>query len=269
MRSPTQKLLTAEGAEKSRRDRTEEDLKAEYRKQNVLACFSLRCSRHSWQWSCSFVLFLVVACSVGIWGQSSSGSQPGGPPAGNSQPTSSGNSQKPDTSFPTPAPARPDLSPPRSDRVNASDLGTELGESSSKDTQGDVDAPENDARAHPKSAEAVADEAAATGSTNSVGEFHPWNPHKAGKDVEVGDYYFKRKNYKAAEDRYREALFYKENDAEATFHLALCLQKMERPREALEQYETYLKILPSGPHARAAHEAIEELTASAKARAAK
>jgi len=259
MRSPTQKLLTAEGAEKNRRDRTEEDLKAEDRKQNVLARFSLRCSRHSWQWSCSFVLFLVVACSVGIWGQSSSGSQP----------TSSGNSQKPDTSFPTPAPARPDLSPPRSDRVNASDLGTELGESSSKDTQGDVDAPENDARAHPKSAEAVADEAASTGSTNSVGEFHPWNPHKAGKDVEVGDYYFKRKNYKAAEDRYREALFYKENDAEATFHLALCLQKMERPREALEQYETYLKILPSGPHAPAAHEAIEELTASAKARAAK
>jgi tetratricopeptide (TPR) repeat protein len=147
-------------------------------------------------------------------------------------------------------------------------LGTELGESSSKDTQEDVDAPENDARAHPKSAEAVAD-AAATGSTNSVGEFHPWNPHKAAKDVEVGDYYFKRKNYKAAEDRYREALFYKENDAEATFHLAVCLQKMERPREALEQYQGYLKILPSGPHARAAQDAIDELTASAKTRAGK
>lgn len=153
--------------------------------------------------------------------------------------------------------------------MNASDLGTDLGESSSKDTQVDVDAPENDARAHPKSAEAVAEEAAAAGDANAVGEFHPWNPHKAGKDVEVGDYYFKRKNYKAAEDRYREALFYKENDAEATFHLALCLQKMERPREALEQYQTYLKILPSGPHARAAHEAIGELTAPAKTRAAK
>ena len=204
---------------------------------------------------------------MGVWGQSSSGSQPDSSPST----APAGKSQKPDTSFPTPtpAPARPDLSPPRSDRVNAGDLGTDLGESSSKDTQVNVDAPENDARAHPKSAEAVADEAAGTGSTNAVGEFHPWNPHKAGKDVEVGDYYFKRKNYKAAEDRYREALFYKENDAEATFHLALCLQKMERPREALEQYETYLKILPSGPHARAAHDAIDELTAPAKTRAAK
>jgi hypothetical protein len=44
---------------------------------------------------------------------------------------------------------------------------------------------------------------------------------------------------------------------------------MERPREALEEYQGYLKILPSGPHARAAQEAIGELTASAKARAGK
>jgi len=257
MRSRNQELLIAEGAEKSRGDR----------RGNVTACFSSRRSRHSWLWSGSLVLFLVVGCSVGILAQSSPGSQSDSSPSS----APAGKSQKPDTSFPTPAsaPARPDLSPPRSDRVNASDLGTDLGESSSKDTQVNVDAPENDARAHPKSAEAVADEAAGTGSTNAVGEFHPWNPHKAGKDVEVGDYYFKRKNYKAAEDRYREALFYKENDAEATFHLALCLQKMERPREALEQYETYLKILPSGPHARAAHDAIDELTAPAKTRAAK
>jgi len=213
---------------------------------------------------------LLLAGGGGVWGQSSSGSQPGGAaPASAPSTSGTGNSRKPDTSFPTPAPPKPDLSPPRSDRVNASDLGTELGESSSKDTQIDVDAPENDVRAHPKSAEAVAEEAAAPGSATSVGEFHPWNPHKAGKDVEVGDYYFKRKNYKAAEDRYREALFYKENDAEATFHLAVCLQKMERPREALEQYQGYLKILPAGPHARAAHEAIEELTAPAKTRAAK
>jgi tetratricopeptide (TPR) repeat protein len=265
MRSRTQELLTAEDAEKSGGDRKEEDRREENRKENGIERFSSRRSRHSWMGSGSLVLFLVLACSVGIWAQSSPGSQSDSSPST----APAGKSQKPDTSFPTPTPAKPDLSPPRSDRVNASDLGTDLGESSSKDTQVDVDAPENDARAHPKSAEAVADEAVAAGDANSVGEFHPWNPHKAGKDVEVGDYYFKRKNYKAAEDRYREALFYKENDAEATFHLALCLQKMERPREALEQYETYLKILPSGPHARAAHDAIDELMAPAKARAAK
>ena len=152
--------------------------------------------------------------------------------------------------------------------MNVGDLGTELGESSSRDTQIDTSEPENDERAHPRSADAVAAEAAAAGGA-SVGEFHPWDPHKAAKSVEVGDYYFKRKNYKAAEDRYREALYYKENDAEATFHLAVCLQKMERPGEALAEYESYLKILPSGPHAKDAHLAIDDLTQAPKARRAK
>ena len=153
--------------------------------------------------------------------------------------------------------------------MNVNELDPNLGESSSKDDQIDTSAPENDTRAHPQSADAVAEEEAAAGSVNSVGEFHPWNPHKAAKDVEVGDYYFKRKNYKAAEDRYREALYYKENDAEATFHLAICLEKMHRPGEAIEEYRSYLKILPSGPHAQASHEAIEGLTPPAKSHPAK
>ena len=92
-----------------------------------------------------------------------------------------------------------------------------------------------------------------------VGEFHPWDPHKAAKDVEVGDFYFKLKNYVAAESRYREALHYKDNDAIATFRLAVCLEKMGRPDEALEEYESYLKILPYGPEAKDAKRAIDRL----------
>jgi tetratricopeptide (TPR) repeat protein len=220
------------------------------------------------------VAFLLLACSVGVWAQSSSSNQSGNSQSGSSPANSpAGSSQAPDSSSSAPAtkPAKahvPDLSPPRSDRVKVDDLGSDLGESSSKDTQIDVSEPENDARAHPRSAEAVAEEAAAAGGA-SVGEFHPWDPHKAAKSVEVGDYYFKRKNYKAAEDRYREALYYKDNDAEATFRLAVCLQKMERPGEALAQYESYLKILPYGPHGSEAQKAIEHLTASAKGGPAK
>jgi hypothetical protein len=44
---------------------------------------------------------------------------------------------------------------------------------------------------------------------------------------------------------------------------------MERGGEALAQYEGYLKILPYGPHSNEAQKAIEHLTASAKAGAAK
>jgi len=78
----------------------------------------------------------------------------------------------------------------------------------------------------------------------------------------VGDFYFKRKNYRAASDRYREAIYYKDNDAVATFRLALCLEKMEQPEEALKEFESYLKILPHGPQAEEAHKAIERLTAT-------
>jgi len=93
-------------------------------------------------------------------------------------------------------------------------------------------------------------------------EFRYWNPHKAAKDVEVGDFYFKRKNYKAAEDRYREALFYKANDAIAIFRLAQCLDKMQRPGEAQQEYEAYLKILPNGPESEQAKKAIVRLKGS-------
>jgi tetratricopeptide (TPR) repeat protein len=237
MCSQDQKLLTAKGAKKGR----------EGRKENPRGSFSSGGSRRFLLW------FLLLGCSGGIWGQSAASPQSGG--ASNGSPPASAPAK----------PAKPDLSPPRSDRVNASDLGSGLGQSSSKDTQIDLSAPENDARAHPQSAEAVAAELAAGGGGSAVGEFHPWNPHKAAKDVEVGDYYFKRKNYKGAEDRYREALFYKENDAEATYHLAVCLQKMERRGEALAEYQSYLKILPSGPHAGEAQKEIERLNGAAKA----
>lgn len=94
-------------------------------------------------------------------------------------------------------------------------------------------------------------------------EFHPFDPHKAAKDIEVGDYYFKRKNYIAAESRYREALLYKENDAVATYKLAICLEKLSRPDDALAEYESYLKVLPFGPEAGEAKKAIERLKAPA------
>jgi tetratricopeptide (TPR) repeat protein len=82
---------------------------------------------------------------------------------------------------------------------------------------------------------------------------------KAMKDVEVGDFYFKRKNYHAALDRYKEALYYKENDAVATFRVAVCQEKMGDTEEARKYYEQYLKILPEGPFAKEAKESLERM----------
>ncbi len=155
------------------------------------------------------------------------------------------------------APRKPNLAPPRSDRVEASSLPDDVGNSSSKDTQIDLSPPPNDAKEHPNSGELLMDEGSSGGADTA--EFRPWDPHKAAKDIEVGDFYFKRKNYRAAEDRYREALVYKDNDAVATYKLALCLEKLDRPDEAIAEYQNYLKILPEGPEAENAKKSVERL----------
>jgi tetratricopeptide (TPR) repeat protein len=198
----------------------------------------------------SLLLVLVLSCCVAVWAQSPANSAPS-------------KAQPPDSPPSKPTTAQnPNLTPPRSDTVNANELGDEPGQSSSKDTLIDLSPPADDTKAHPLSSDALKDKQRPSGNSD-VGEFHPWNPHKAAKDIEVGDFYFKRKNYRAAEDRYREALFYKDNDAVATFRLAQCLEKMDQPNEARKEYESYLKILPHGPQAEAARKALERLKGTA------
>ena len=151
-----------------------------------------------------------------------------------------------------------------SDKAAAQSREASNEESSSLDTRVDTSPPKDDAKNHPRSKAAVADlDIPENIETSGVQEFHPWNPMKALKDIEVGDYYFKRKNYKAALDRYKEALYYKDNDAVASFRLAVCQEKIGDKAEAKKYYEQYLKILPEGPFAKDAHASLERL---AKAR---
>lgn len=135
------------------------------------------------------------------------------------------------------------------------------GRGSSKDNRIDLSPPEDDAKAHPQSSAALADAESAGLGSGGITEVRAWDPHKAAKSVEVGDFYFKRKNYRAAEDRYREALHYKDNDAVATIRLAVCLEKLGIFDDARAEYESYLKILPHGPESGEAQKAIERLKA--------
>jgi tetratricopeptide (TPR) repeat protein len=159
----------------------------------------------------------------------------------------------------------PNQAPPRSDQPAITDeTKRPANSSSSKDAQVDLSPPEGDAKDHPNSATAVQEAKDAAGlyegdEIGGVEEFHIWDPHKAEKDVEVGDFYFKKKNYKAALGRYEEALYYKYNDAVATFRLAVCEEKLGDPEEARKGYEAYLKILPQGPFSAEAHQALERL----------
>src|SRR5690242_14450693 len=111
----------------------------------------------------SFVclLSLVLSLSASLCAQSSSPSQQ---PA--QTPKSDSNNSKPSTT------RQPDLSPPRSDRINADAL--EDGTSSSKNTQIDLAPPPDDAKTHPKSSDILMDAETSPGSTATT-EFHPWD----------------------------------------------------------------------------------------------
>ena len=138
--------------------------------------------------------------------------------------------------------------PPRSDQL-APD------ESSSKQTQIDISPP-------------AEDEKQPSNNDSELSEFHPWDPHKAAKCIEVGDWYLKQENYRAAISRYQEALEWKPKDAEATYKLALVQEKSGDPTAALANYQAYLKILPNGPYAEKARKGIDRVKSKATPTAA-
>jgi tetratricopeptide (TPR) repeat protein len=153
--------------------------------------------------------------------------------------------------------------PPRSDTEEPK---TAPGESSSRDTRIDLSPPKDDDKSHPNTgavSPGFGDESA------DVHELHPFNPYRAVKDNEVGDYYYKRKNYKAALARYQDALAFKANDAVANFHMALCYEKLDQPDEAIVHFKEYLRILPQGPLAKDAKKALEKLGSAEKQTSAK
>ena len=121
------------------------------------------------------------------------------------------------------------------------------GESSSKDSQISTEA------------KRTSQPADAAGEPDDVQEMHPYDPHKAAKDVEVGQYYLKQKNYRAALERFNDALLYKPKDAEATIGLAETQDKLKLSTPAYENYRAYLELLPNGPMAKQAQEAVKRL----------
>ncbi|HEX5433074.1 MAG TPA: tetratricopeptide repeat protein [Candidatus Angelobacter sp.] len=142
---------------------------------------------------------------------------------------------------PSPTPAAvpsPSPGPPQA----AQPANAEPGYSSSKDSQIDFSA--GPPPSHP--------DLAARPTVN-------YDPHRAEKDIEVGNYYLKRKNYRAALERFQDALLYKPNDAEATYGLATTQEKMDLFSLAYNNYSKYLEILPEGPRARESDEGMKRV----------
>ena len=159
-----------------------------------------------------------------------------------SQPPDAPDSNRPAADkFPFPGDAP--TAPPHSDPRGPSD-------SSSKDRNVDISPPPDDYK-H-EGSDLIGPEPA----PGVVEEMKPWNPHQADKDVEVGMFYYKEKNYSAAESRFREALYWQDNHAEAFYRLGMVLEKEGKNPEAKYYYQQYLKILPHGDLAKDARKGL-------------
>ncbi|HEV2987057.1 MAG TPA: tetratricopeptide repeat protein [Candidatus Angelobacter sp.] len=98
-----------------------------------------------------------------------------------------------------------------------------------------------------------------TRGSSDVNETYPFDPHRAAKDVEVGEFYLRQKNYRAALERFNDALHYKPKDAIATFRLAQAQEQMGLLEQAYRNYDGYLEILPSGPFAKDARDGLKRI----------
>ncbi|HSW50752.1 MAG TPA: tetratricopeptide repeat protein [Bryobacteraceae bacterium] len=78
---------------------------------------------------------------------------------------------------------------------------------------------------------------------------YSFNPIQAQKEVQIGNYYFKKGSYRAAAGRFREATRWNENYAEAYFRLGETCQKMKDPAGARSAYEKFLKLEPDSKRA--------------------
>lgn len=80
---------------------------------------------------------------------------------------------------------------------------------------------------------------------------YTFNPAKADKEMEVGNFHMKRRNYPAAASRFEEALKWNPKLAAAWLRLGDAREKKGEATKALEAYRKYLEM---DPHSKKRHE---------------
>jgi len=85
---------------------------------------------------------------------------------------------------------------------------------------------------------------------------YSFNPIQASHELKVGNFYFKKGNYRAAADRFQEATRWNPGYAEAYRRLGDALEKWKGPKAAREAYEKFVKL---DPEAKAAGEIRRKL----------
>ena len=112
---------------------------------------------------------------------------------------------------------------------------------------------------HPPQASAPSPSGESSSSKEGAEPAPAQDPFAAAQSVEVGDYYFSDKKYRAALSRYQEALESKPDDAAIFLRLGRTFDQLSEPTRAFENYDAGLAADPAGPAAQEARKAVERL----------
>jgi tetratricopeptide (TPR) repeat protein len=76
-----------------------------------------------------------------------------------------------------------------------------------------------------------------------------FNPLQASKELQIGNFYFKKGSYRAAAQRFREATQWNAGLAEAWLRLGEAQEKLKDFKAAREAYAKYLELAPDARNA--------------------
>ena len=88
---------------------------------------------------------------------------------------------------------------------------------------------------------------------------YSFNPLQAKKDIEVGNEYAKKHNYRAAANRYTSATKYNDGDADAWLKLGETEEKLKDKDAARGAYQKYLDIASDAKNASEIRKRVDKL----------
>jgi len=95
--------------------------------------------------------------------------------------------------------------------------------------------------------------------TQSAPDQPMWDPLRAEKDIQVGQYYMKKGDLDAAIDRFQDATNAKPGYALPFRYLGEAQEKKGLKREAIKSYTRYLDLFPRADDAEKIHKRIDKL----------
>jgi tetratricopeptide (TPR) repeat protein len=93
-------------------------------------------------------------------------------------------------------------------------------------------------------------------------EQYAFNPVKSKNQLPIGEFYFKKGDFKAAAGRFREATKWNDGNAEAWLRLGDAEEKMHDTKAAREAWEKYLELAPTAKNAAEVRKKLEKLKLS-------